>query len=212
MNPLKTFFLTIVLCSTIIANSQSTEKSKIREVSLNTSTFESFGMKYKKGLNDKIFFTLALANVNFSFYENKYQTDGDWNTSTLSTNGNLIIGIEKQKLWNDKFITYHGANLIAGGSLLRLKDDDPSISEEERTKINFHYQGGVGLSFGAQYMLVENFYLGGSLAPSITLRQYKQEVNIDNGDYSMEKHYNTTNRVLFNADSGLLSIYLTYRW
>ena len=212
MNPLKTFFLTIVLCSAIIGKSQSTEKTKIREVSLNTSTFESFGMKYKKGLNDKVFFTIALANVNFSFNENKYQTTEDWNNSTISTNANLIIGIEKQKQRSDKFVTYCGANIIAGGYLLRLKDDNPSISEEDRKKINFYYQGGVSLNLGAQYMLADDFYIGGSLSPSITLRQYKQEVNIYNGDNSWEKHYNTSNRVLFNADSGFLSIYLAYRW
>lgn len=205
-------FTFLIVCFFASAKSQEAQGQPVKELAIATSNFNSFGVHYKSTLSDNWLVSLSLADISFNYDENSSGLSSSFNMDQLRVVGNFQVGIENQKHLTDKFLTYMGLNLIVGGYFQQDEKDDATLPIEARTLNTYYYQAGIGLSLGGQYELAPGLYIGGRLFPSIVYQHRNQEKysSYDGVNYDI---YNTKNKkVIFDANSNFLTMYLAYRW
>jgi hypothetical protein len=148
------FLLVISFISTIILYSQS----RIREVGLNYSGYNMFGVRYKAGSENSLF-RLTLLNIGGS---NWRQQNNSYNYKNNSQGIALNAGFEKLKLAAENVYFYYGVDLMTSYNNQTIKDENSDLKTTDRT-----LKTGLGLVLGFAYHFSSNVSLSAEIVPSV---------------------------------------------
>jgi len=133
-------------------------KSSVREIGVNFSNLNNFGIRYKKG-SETCLLRLTALSINGSNNNSKHDS-----ISNSQNNGGVgfNIGFEKRKAINDKLSLYHGLDLLISYQY-NGSNQTPSTSKSHTWSIS----PGLGLVFGLNYKITNAFYVGAELEPYV---------------------------------------------
>lgn len=128
---------------------------KVREVGLNFSNLNNFGIRYKCG-TDKTLLRLTLLSINGSSNVSELGPDLS-NQSNLGFGFN--IGFEKRKVINEKFDFYYGLDLLTSYNYNKLEQYDTN-------RETWSASPGLGLVLGLRYKISNEFNISAEVVPS----------------------------------------------
>lgn len=128
---------------------------KVREVGLNFSNLNNFGIRYKCG-TEKTLLRLTLLSINGSSNASDVGLDLS-NQSNLGFGFN--IGFEKRKVINEKFDFYYGLDLLTSYNYSTFKQYDTN-------RETWSASPGLGLVLGLRYKISNEFNISAEVVPS----------------------------------------------
>lgn len=128
---------------------------KVREVGLNFSNLNNFGIRYKCG-TDKTLLRLTLLSINGSSNVSELGPDLN-NQSNLGFGFN--IGFEKRKVINEKFDFYYGLDLLTSYNYSTFEQYDTN-------RETWSASPGLGLVLGLRYKISNEFNISAEVVPS----------------------------------------------
>lgn len=169
---------------------------KVREVGLNFSNLNNFGIRYKCG-TDKTLLRLTLLSINGSS-DDTGTGSGVNNQSHLGFGFN--IGFEKRKVVNEKFDFYYGLDLLTSYNY--------STSDQNNTsRETWGASPGLGLVLGLRYKISNDFNISAEVVPSV---KYSTGETITTN--SGVKVSSTTSGYSFGLANNSASLTLAYRF
>lgn len=190
---LSIFFLNILLCI-----SGQSSQLKVRDIGLNFSNFNNFGISYKKSKDDLKFFRLTLVTLNgFNFKAVPDSMGSNKNSFGLGFN----IGYEKRKSINNKFSFFKGLDFLTAFN--------SQMTDVVYDKIKFQKRSvslGVGYVLGCTYKINEDISISTEIIPSIVFTNEKLTNTV-----GKEKNNLTNNGFSYGLSNSGASITLSYK-
>lgn len=198
------FTLLIILCSTSLSFAQG--KVKVREIGLTTSSFNNFGLTYRIGKNNNSLwrFSALSSSVN---NQNSPSSSVDVNDTDFGIG--ISVGKEKRSVITEKFELRYGVDIgyqYDYGNQERI--EIIPINQTTEDILNIHEMSINGV-FGFNFLIAEEFVLGGEVLPRVYYRSFKRE-NLVNG--SNRSTVNESDRYGFNLNTSSLRLSFVYRF
>lgn len=162
--------LTLFLPSLLLASAvHAQDGPPNQEIGLRLTDFNSFGLIYKKQVDENTYrrYRLAFGNLSANYIQNN---------TLIGFSVGGAAGKEKRRPINDKLQFVYGTELIASLSL--NFSNTGSLTVNDGTGASTTYTGssvfivtpsvGVGFVLGAQYNLTSRWYVSAELIPAIT--------------------------------------------
>lgn len=142
------------LMSTVIITAQS----KTKEVGLNYSGYNMFGVRYKVGSENSLF-RLTLLDIGGA---NRKQEEGSYEYKNNSHGIALNAGFEKLKLAAENVYFYYGAEVLTSYNYQIIKH----VSSDQKSTYR-KLDTGIGFVFGFAYYFSSNVSLSAEVVPSV---------------------------------------------
>jgi hypothetical protein len=171
------FFLLIVSQFYSIAQDAP---NKVRELGINMSSLNSFGIRYKTG-NSKTLLRITLLALNGYNYKAKPDTLAP---NQNSFGGSLHIGFERRKTITDKVTFYYGLEALGSytGGTVQYINASNAYSEKITTSSPLI---GAAVVLGFNYNINSNLLLAAEILPGVNY-------NFQQTNYSYSKNINST--------------------
>ncbi|MES2139787.1 MAG: hypothetical protein V4511_08755 [Bacteroidota bacterium] len=169
---------------------------KVREVGLNFTNLNNFGIRYKCG-TDKTLLRLTLLSINATSNDNEF---GSGLNSQSNIGFGFNIGFEKRKVINEKLDFYYGLDLLTSYNYNR---SDQGITSRE----TWGASPGLGLVLGLRYKISNEFNISAEVVPSV---KYSTGETITTS--SGVKVSSTTTGYSFGLANNSASLTLAYRF
>lgn len=197
------FTLLIILCSTSLSFAQ--DKVKVREIGLTTSNLDNFGLTFRKG-NEKSVFRFNLLNTSISKDNLPDLQDDELTSSTFGLG--LRLGNEWRSPVSEKFELRTGFDLGYLYDQTKVERTDEltqNVNEEVTLRTT---EASINFVFGFNFMVSQNFILGGELLPAYTLRN--SELTSRQG--TVESTEPLEDAISFDLNSSSLNLSFVYRF
>ncbi len=197
------FALLIILFSTSFSFAQ--DKVKVREIGLTTSNFDNFGLTFRKG-NEKSVFRFNLLNTSISQDNLPDLQDDELTTSTFGFG--LRLGNEWRSSISEKFELRTGFDLGYLYDQTKVERTDgltQTVNQEVTLRTS---EAGLNFVFGFNFMVAENFILGGEILPALSLRNSERESR--QGTVEITEKLQDT--ISFDLNSSSLNLSFIYRF
>jgi hypothetical protein len=152
-----------ILCITLLgllvsalANAQDSAKT-IRELGINFSNLNSFGIRYKTGKGNAF---LRLTGASLAYSKNTITDTTGANTGSF--NFFFSIGMEKRKKLNEKLVLYYGADLLTGYSFTSYHHFPDNVISDQGT-----LRAGIGIVGGMYFKISEALFMSVEVVPSL---------------------------------------------
>ncbi|MFA8433055.1 MAG: hypothetical protein ACEPOZ_00930 [Marinifilaceae bacterium] len=170
-----------------------TEKGKTKEIGVQFSDLDQFGLSLKKG-KGKHFWRFGVLSLNSS-KSTVIVRNEDVNTGDIEDKSKGLgfkFGFERRKKVTEDFETYWGLDLLY--SYTKITD---GLNEEGDTNRFRNISKGVGFVLGVNYHINSRFMVSAEIEPTYTSSRVKQKEDRYGGDYrtiNKEKGFNFDNR------------------
>ncbi|MCX6217238.1 hypothetical protein [Spirosoma sp.] len=162
-------FSIVLATGLLITSALRAQDSPTREVGLRLTSFDSFGMVYKKKLDENTYrrYRLAFGNLGANFVQS--------NTMVAFSAGGAM-GKEKRRNLTDKLQFIYGTELIASVSLNSSTSGSVTVDNGSGGVVTYTGSSlllvtpsvGIGFVLGAQYNFNPRWYISAELIPSVT--------------------------------------------
>ncbi|GAB3020837.1 hypothetical protein [Spirosoma pulveris] len=190
-------FSIVLATGLLITSTLYAQDSPTREVGLRLTSFDSFGMVYKKKLDENTYrrYRLAFGNLSANFVRSN---------SIIGFSAGGAMGKEKRRALSDKLQFIYGTELIASVGL--SSSNTGTLTIDNGAGGTTTYTGsnilvvtptvGIGFVLGAQYTINPRWYVSAELIPSITASG-----SFGNGNtiYSFQAGFNSSSAGLTGA-------------
>lgn len=210
MKKLFLIFITITMSSFIYAQEEQST-TKHNELGLIFNDFDNFGFTYKTGTATSLWrFQSVYLNGDLISIE---QIQDSINTTDNDINLMLRVGKEFRKPVTEKLELRYGLDVTFGYNNTSVKYNDISQDDYDYEYKTSVYDPGLGLVFGFNYILNDNFLLGFELLPNVgySIKKYKREYSraYTLSEYQIEK---TTKDFDFSLSSSSVYLSVVYKF
>jgi len=199
--------LAIVLSAYLSA--QDLSVSDRHEIGISVSSFSpaKFGMQFKTGINENTMLRIGLFNLESVF--NKYSPgiSNDYPENRLNLNLGLEAGFERRSLVAERLELMYGIGLNFRSLVIRNYANDPNLPVESRSLVHYLISPGIGINFGVNMKISENFILAAELLPYLAY-YHRVDEQLNGTDVVRNK----TNGVEFVMDSETVRLSFIFRW